>query len=130
MISQYESGLRKPSAETVLRIAEALECNISDIVPDMCYHDSTGFYFFFDFDEEGNTLKSARKVTSGIEPKKYFERLAQKRACGKSNDVLKGADSKKRIQLLQFFDELNSVGQAEAVKRVEELSEIEKYKKK
>ncbi|MBR3784825.1 MAG: helix-turn-helix transcriptional regulator [Firmicutes bacterium] len=146
MISQYESGLRKPSAETILKIVEALGCNISDIVPDMCYHDSTGFYFFFDFDEEGNVSKGARKVTAGIEPKKYFERLAQKRSSGeKTNDALpelrgecrdaflygynKGTEDSDRALLLQYFNKLNTTGKAEAIKRVGELTEIEKYKK-
>lgn len=128
MIAIYETGRRIPKTDTLQRIASALNCSITNLFPAIT-----------DFKAEiANRIKT------------YSDAL------DKSNDEIERTKLKYKINLLKneewgtvlsrqtdeiyiistyFMDildpyiKLNDLGQKEAVKRVEELTEIPKYQK-
>lgn len=99
MLSQYETGRRKPRVSTLLKIAEALGCDPKTLVGEDVYiDDALGTLFLFDFDDNRLSQSNVRRANEQ--------------------------------NLLFYFDKLTMQGQDEAVKRVAELAELEKYRKK
>ena len=102
-ISKYEKGIVTPPLETLKQLADVLQVPIAYLLSGSLYP-QTVYY-----DDNGIV-----DVVPGVP-----EDVAQ----------LVGLSSDNKAQLLEAFDKLNEEGQNKAVERVEELTEIPKYKK-
>lgn len=100
MISQYETGKRNPRAPALIKIAEAIGCDPKTLVGGDVYIDDACGTLFF-FDFDGADMISGSDVQRAKEKNLLFD-----------------------------FQKLNELGQDEALKRVSELAELEKYRKK
>lgn len=101
MIAQYESGKHSPKIETVRKIANALGTNI--------FHLTDGDYSNFSVEELRNDFLS---VATPLD--EFHKQLVAKA-------------QKEENELLGNYRSLNSSGQTEARKRVQELTEIKRY---
>lgn len=127
LISQYETKKRIPKLETIQKIAHALDVPLHDI---FVIKEDNGLtnIDLTDIDDSGDI----NKYLSAIIP--HFE-----------DDVLKEKSEKERVErlielenlenqnienLVDNYLKLNPSGQQEALKRVEELTEIPRYTKK
>ena len=99
MIAQYESGKRKPKIGTLAKIAEALNVYIGKL------------------DEDWGT-----DITNN--PAEY-EKFKNKMAEFESN--LEKRIKHEEKALLDDYWKLNNIGRKEAKKRIQELTEIERY---
>ena len=100
MIGQYETGVRNPKKKTLIRIAKALGISDSSIL----------------YDNIGEKAILALKD--------YALYLEQDNAINILGKAL-GEENIRRIVIA--LDKLNEIGKKEAVNRIEELSEIQKY---
>lgn len=103
LVQKYELDITQPPLEVILKLADALEVPIAYLLSGSLYP-QTVFY-------NNNGIV---KVEPGVP-----DDVAQ----------LVGLSSDNKAQLLEAFDKLNEEGQNKAVERVEELTEIPKYKK-
>ena len=142
MIAQYENGKRIPKIETLIKIAEALDCEVSDIDENIIVHRHTV--------RLGPTPENVEQYKKNAEA----EKLIQKRALGeiilegeqeKIDDYIKHKSKvlpRFRENLEKFSDivdawgenilidryrRLNNDGKNEAIKRIDELTEIPRY---
>lgn len=104
-IKRYENGKRYPDTEMLEKISNALGITLAE--------------FFFG---AGAKTSIDEDLVSLYAPGMSLEDL--------KNEALKTACAMEEGLLLSLFRRLNEVGQDEAVKRVEELTYIEKYTKK
>lgn len=105
-ISQWERDVRNPKLETLQRIADALLVPLSSLL------DQTAQEAY----EKGVDIATAAHD--------YLDNL--------TNELWKEygySGSEAEVQLVKAFSQLNPDGQAKAVERVEELTEIPKYQK-
>lgn len=102
-IRQYENGSREPKIETLKKIADILSTSIVNI---------TG-------------LKLINLNIGSEKDKTFFEDQDKLADCFEEY-----IDLTDMAKLLNCYDSLNSLGQKEALKRVDELTLIEKYTKK
>lgn len=100
MIGQWENDLRNPKMETLLKISDATDCDIAFLLPD----ELVGAYF------AGAT--------------RTYDEIRKNQI--KSEDVEELSEGLARI--FEAYENLNEYGQQEAVKRVEELTEIPRYR--
>lgn len=144
MIGQWETGKANPKIETLIKIAEALDCEVSDIDENIIVHRHT-----VKFELTPEDIERYKKDAEA-------EKLIQKKASGKNitadeqkkiDDYIKCIrnsftqlpehikEQKSKIDkigeniLLTDYRELNTEGQSEARKRVSELTEIPRYTK-
>lgn len=110
-ISQWERDLRQPKAETLEKIAEALEISPADlgIIRYEAYYQFNPAARQKILDALDIALKSTYEASVTYEENPEVELLCNR--------------------LFQSFFKLNDNGQQEAVKRVEELTEVERYQK-
>lgn len=110
-VSRYELGQRTPGIETLKMIAAALDVDVLQLM---------GFK-----DDNGNTTFATVNPLD-------IEKITRE-AISAGNDLLYLAsysgenDTQRKIQ--DALDKLNDAGQQKAVERVEELTEIPKYRK-
>lgn len=97
MISQYERGIRTPKNKNLLKLASILDCSGSKILGEELP------FNLVDPNEELNNYNTPFKTLSNIELDLYENKL------------------------LGDYRLLNETGKKEAIKRVEELTEINKY---
>ncbi len=102
-IRQYENGSREPRFKTLQNIADALECDISDLIP------------------------------SPNENPEYFKSVSDKLNAQQIQNVISFdlANSKERQQLKileTLFKMLNDLGKQTAIWRINELTQIPKYR--
>jgi len=97
----YESGKRTPNLDQLKAIAEAMDSSLADLLDE---RDQKIFYA--GADEGGDTTEWVHRVVDGY------------------------SFSKSEYLLVNAFSALNNDGQKEAVKRVEELTEIPRYQAK
>lgn len=129
-IRRYESGKANPKIKTLYKIAQGLDCSVHELLGDDVRFDLT------------NSSKLIAKIAWG---KEDLELLAQLEKHMEASQEL-NIDNKERHHLLtHYYDSLNRVGRdalieilsnlrllnddgkIEAIKRVEELTEIKKY---
>lgn len=145
-IAQYENGKRTPKLETIIKIASALDCEVSDIdenivITHHVLHPpklTPERLEQFKKDAEARELierrKSGETLTNeeqqkildyGNRIKEDWENLPKFKETIKkfSNAVDKWGEN----ILLADYRELNSEGRSEAIKRVRELTEITRY---
>lgn len=100
-VQGYENGTINISLEVLNKIADVLDCSSYDFLDD----------------------ESKRAVSDLVEGEGWMEELIEPLG------VKRVYVGKKSQILLRAFESLNDEGKNEAIKRTEELSEIEKYKK-
>ena len=98
MISAYEKGLRNPKLETLQKIANVLKVNIFSLMD----HDV--------YQMKYDIMPHANPITGELE----FSETEY-------------IDLTDRAKYIDCYDNLNALGKEEALKRVEELTEIKKY---
>lgn len=98
-IAQWENNLRKPKPETLQKIAQALDMSIWELTANSMPQEF--LYGYLSGIEDERSVRAAFNYS--------FSDMEQK--------------------LIDLFVELNSEGQQKAVERIEELTEIPKYKK-
>ncbi|MFR4440229.1 MAG: helix-turn-helix domain-containing protein [Hungatella sp.] len=108
-IRKYESGERIPKFENILRISEALDIPVLDIVDWSIYGDKY-------------VSESFRNAKAMIERDRKNDLI-------KIYQILNDNGKAEAPGLLKYFSQLNNTGRYEAVKRVKELSKIEGYRK-
>lgn len=102
-ISQYERGIRKPKYETLRKIADAVGCNVYDLVPDD-EADKLSHQISFAFGSMVDELVNAKEL------------------------FLKGFnEGQQEKYLLEAFEILNDKGKKVALERVDELLQIPAY---
>lgn len=146
-LAQYENGKRIPKIETLIKIAEALDCEVSDIDENIIVHRHTVKYELTPerlekarLDAEARELierhKSGESLTYeeqkkisdyGKRIKEDMEKLPKLRESIKNFANAIGEIGENI--LLSSYRELNTEGQSEARKRVSELTEISRYTK-
>lgn len=143
-IRRYESGRANPKIKTLIKIAEALNCEVSDIdesiivVPLPKYELTPERLEKARLDAEARELIERRKLGEtltneeqqkildyGNRIEKDWENLPKFKETIKkiSNSVDKWGEN----ILLANYKELNAEGKSEAIKRVRELTEIPRY---
>ena len=98
-IAQWENNLRKPKPETLQKIANALGVSI------------------WSLSAAGSPLEFSYGFLSGLEEERSIR------------SAFNYTYSKKEQELIDLFFELNDDGQCKAIERIQELTEIPKYKK-
>lgn len=138
-ISQWERDIRNPKSETLKKIAEALDVTLLDLSPEMQS-------FFDGFNRAIQTRRFLNATTEEeaeaaedavLDILHYFDELSpyyQDRAvaCVRAmagRPLIIGQEAQNEEKIIEAFLSLNIDGQNEAVKRVEELTEIPKYQK-
>lgn len=140
MIGQWENDLRNPKAETLLRIAKALRVGIGVLAPEDIVTAYNAGYEAAISTKRSRAAKDEREAQDAeddtIALLLYFDDLneqEQKQAilCLRALAGWPGIDAQKVQpieELLISFLRLSPIGQKEAVKRVEELTEIPRYR--
>lgn len=133
-IRRYESDRGNPTEKTLLKIAEALGVYVVELLPPN------------EFDKVSPEMKIADYVLKFYEHEDYknpelneaFEKFKKDlgiRIDTKFNEEINKTEYNiylfdKEEMLVNIFRSLNDKGQEEAVKRIEELAELEKYQQK
>ena len=113
-IGQWENGNKNPKLETVHRIANALQVDISEIYTDFAIFKNRVV-------KNSPALSAAKRI--GILEDDLFEDLEQRH-------IIEELDiTEDKQELLFEYNKLNTDGQKEARKRVQELTEIPRYTK-
>ena len=113
-IGQWENGNKNPKLETVHRIANALQVDISEIYTDFAIFKNRVV-------ENSPALSTAKRI--GILEDDLFEDLEQRH-------IVEELDiTEDKQELLFEYNKLNTDGQKEARKRIQELTEIPRYTK-
>lgn len=142
-IRRYESGEREPGLDALKKIAVALDCEVSDIdesiivIPLPKYELTPERLEKARLDAEAEKLiqkKSSDENITADEQKKiddYIERIKNSfaRLPERTKEIKNKIDKIGENILLADYRELNTDGQAEARKRVSELTEIPRYTK-
>lgn len=101
-VAQYETDNRNPKPETLQRIAAALRVRVSDLVDPTIYD--------FGFQEGSEAEEFLNHQIDELWKEEGY------------------TYSEHECNLINAFSQLNDIGQQEAVKRVEELAEIPRYR--
>lgn len=116
-LSKYESGVIEPSVSQLLSIASALNTSLTELLG---FEYGDGVLFTVDLSPE---LVQALGFPS------YVKKLTTSNPELMLKIVTEFArQSPERVKLNLAFDSLNQLGQQEATKRVEELTEIPRYR--
>lgn len=121
--SQYETGRRKPKSTTFNKILDALCLSAPDLA-DLTFQED-------DF-KNSSEWKEHLYHRADIEQERenrlsiIFQLLKSDSAWNYSHGIFV---QNREIELLEYFWQLNSLGQSTAIERLEELAEIIKYTK-
>ena len=105
-ISQWERDVRKPKLETLRRIATALGVSVSSLMDE-------------------STLEAYNAGVASAGSTRNFEMALEREKWGWYGYT--GSEEEK--ELIGAFEQLNKAGQAIAIERIKELTEIYKYQK-
>ncbi len=144
-IRQYELGMVEPKMNTIRRIATALHIPISELIDDWnnfsqdeilsdLGDDKSTDITFIDSDiVEYNRIIDKQKNGEGFTPydRRFISNFIDKSPLVREWFIENGLKSKeKNLEHIQnAYEHLNSEGREEAAKRIEELTEIERYTK-
>lgn len=135
--SNYENNNREPNAEQLKKIAKALDVSISKILSyDNMIGNITpsGDIVYMDSDLiEYNRIIEKQENGEGFTPydRRFISDFIDKSPLVREWFIENGLKSKeKKLKRIQSaYEHLNSEGRKEAAKRIEELTEIERYTK-
>lgn len=113
MIAQYETGKRKPKIETLNKISVALSVPLEMLLHEVDTTDKTEILRLDLIDMIKNLDFNVERITS----KNDFDSAVI--------DTLE-----KRRTYINYYDELNSLGQDKAIEQVELLTKIPEYQRK
>ena len=108
-ISQYESGKRTPKLKTVQKIADALNVNVNDLLESPL--DDSSIYQVLKNVDYSDSPVSRNFINAQLTIQIHDWELID-------------------IELVKKFKQLNEIGKAIAIERIEELSEIPRYTQK
>lgn len=108
-VSKYETGVIEPPLAQIVQIARFLDMNFGDLLDGEAYLLYKAHQSGFEAGRQAEQLNNAA-LRSVFEPDGY-------------------SFSEPELFLIRSFSQLNDEGQAKAVERVEELTEIPKYQK-
>jgi len=117
-ISQWERDIRKPKMETLQKIADALDIDVFELVQIESTPNHPG--------SEGAVAELVEKMAQAKQEGKEIRAYNGGLYVVTSTEDTPPPD---KIRLDIAFSQLNPTGQSEAVKRVEELTEIPRYQK-
>ena len=127
-IAQYEKGQNSPRTDTIKKIAKALNLSFTEFLDDD----------YFDLTDKPQSVeeeflkKKFQDILCLDISEEEKEKLLQEHIT--NSEILSGIHENnvygaQKFLLNHHFEKLNSTGQQEAVKRVEELTEIPKYQR-
>lgn len=141
-IAQYENGKRIPKLETLIKISEALDCEVSDIDENIIVHRHTVRLEHTPEDierykknaevEKLIQKKDLGEIISKDEQEKIDDYIEHKReVLTRFHENIKNfsnvVDAWGENILIDRYRSLNDDGKNEAIKRIDELTEIPKY---
>lgn len=111
-IRSYEAGKYNPKMNVLTKLCIALDCKITDLIDG----DNKKYYRMFDNEKVAEELDYEHSHSYASSEEEYEALLKQHQKQGEDF-------------LLSDYRKLNNIGQAEARKRVNELTEIPRYTK-
>ena len=114
-LQQYELGLREPKYETQIKLCEALSIPLIYLTSSVNFNKK--YYTLADLIQEIVDLKEGEYDEPYFRNNTNIEELTFT-IYEQYPDI---------VELLELFDKLNDTGKQEAIKRVQELTEIPKY---
>lgn len=120
-IGQWENGQSNPKYETLKKIANALEVPIS-FLTEYTFWENRNDYI----PTEWLNDKDYKPILDVLEKEYQMNLVSDKEIMLPLEDACKQVYQNR---LLSSFNKLNDMGREEAIKRVEELTEIPRYKK-
>lgn len=107
-VAQWENDLRNPKYETLQKIASALGVDIAELLG----------------------VKPAHAVDPNETPEDKEKRLGMREGALSNAPRAEDVEAQNKADMLEAMDKLNIPGQQEAVKRVQEMADIERYKRR
>ena len=104
----YEANKRQPRADQLRAIASALGVSVADLLD----------------------IKPARAVDPNEEPEDKEKRLGMREGALSNASKAEDVEAQNKADMLEAMDKLNIPGQQEAVKRVQEMADIDRYKRR
>lgn len=157
MIAQYERGARNPKKETLQKIATALNVSPYDFLNDNLFNALTDHTLSDKetvsiIEQEFDLIKNNKSLNDNERSKK-IDQLQESLELGldeqikelviiqgflldpgrkgdKDRELLERIEAVRRNMLIEFYDQLNDYGRAEAVKRVRDLTYNPEYQRK
>lgn len=157
MIAQYERGARNPKKETLQKIATALNVSPYDFLNDNLFNALTDHTLSDKetvsiIEQEFDLIKNNKSLNDNERSKK-IDQLQESLELGldeqikelviiqgflldpgrkgdKDRELLERIEAVRRNMLIEFYDQLNDYGRAEAVKRVRDLTYNPDYQRK
>ena len=119
MIAQYENDKRKPKLETLKKICQAMDITIGQL--------GDNIWKCYSAEEFAEDFKNIKITFSSKMPESMGEHY--KNLLVAAYDNLSDNGKSDAYKLLEAYSGLNVTGQYEAIKRIQELSQIEGYRK-
>lgn len=107
-IRQYESNKRQPRADQLRAIASALGVTVDYLLD----------------------VKPAHAVDPNETPEDKEKRLGMREGALSNAPRAEDVEAQNKADMLEAMDKLNIPGQQEAVKRVQEMADIDRYKRR
>ena len=104
----YEANKRQPRADQLRAIASALGVSVADLLD----------------------VKPARAVDPNKTPEDKEKRLGMREGALSNAPRAEDVEAQNKADMLEAMDKLNIPGQQEAVKRVQEMADIDRYKRR
>lgn len=118
----YESNQRQPRVETLQNIASALDVSVIELMTGEMQAQ------YYDLEDLADTVKQDM-IDSAESPEEYEAAIKTKRSDIQIKMLLDNIQKEKIHKLNSSFLQLNEKGQQKAIERVQELTEIPRYKK-
>lgn len=106
-IGQWENDLRNPKYESLQKIASALGVSVADLLD----------------------VKPAHAVDPDEAPEDKEKRLGMREGTLSNAQRAEDVEAQNKADMLEAMDKLNIPGQQEAIKRVQEMADIDRYKR-
>jgi DNA-binding helix-turn-helix protein len=104
----YEANKRQPRADQLRAIASALGVSVADLLD----------------------VKPAHAVDPNETPEDKEKRLGMREGTLSNAQRAEDVEAQNKADMLEAMDKLNIPGQQEAVKRVQEMADIDRYKRR
>lgn len=118
----YESNQRQPRVETLQNIASALDVSVIELMTGEMQAQ------YDDLEDLADTVKQDM-IDSAESPEEYEAAMKTKRSDIQTKMLLDNIQKEKIHKLNSSFLHLNEKGQQKALERVQELTEIPRYRK-